>query len=414
MQNTVNPSAVRGNVQAPPSKSAAQRAVAIAGLARGISRLHHPGHSDDVKAAIRICSALGASIQYKGQVLLVDGGLRWPSHPLDCGESGLCIRMFSAIASLFFRPVTLTGQSSLLERPMNMVGQTLGALGVDCTTHQGTAPLQVKGPLPGGRVMIDGSESSQVLTGVLIAAPYAAAPMEIHVHNLKSRRYVDLTLQVMVAFGVGVAHEDYQVFRINAPQEYVPADYVIEGDWSGAAFLLVAGAIAGEVTVANLKHDSYQPDRAIVQVLQQSGARVQVDATGLTVRKQPLQAFDFDATHCPDLFPPLVALAAHCQGISTIQGVHRLYGKESDRAASLQQEFMKMGVQVVVEGDVMKISGGEVAGAVVDSHQDHRIAMACAVAALAGKKPVTIMDSQAVNKSFPGFFEVIEEISRKP
>ncbi|MFO7978084.1 MAG: 3-phosphoshikimate 1-carboxyvinyltransferase [Bacteroidales bacterium] len=410
MQHIVNPSAIKGVVQAPPSKSAAQRAIAIASMAPGLSRLHYPGHSEDVKAAAAIGAGLGAQIQAKGHVLLVYGGLQWPSHPLDCKESGLCMRMFSAIAALFSNPVTITGQGSLLERPMDMVSRTLGELGVGCSTNNGRAPLKITGPLPGGRVKVDGSASSQTLTGLLIAAPYAAAPMEIHVENLKSRRYIDLTLQGMAAFGIQVAHENYQVFRIDAPQEYIPADFVIEGDWSGAAFLLVAGAIAGELTLTNLKHDSFQPDRAILEVLQQSGAKVQINSTGVTVRKQSLQAFDFDATHCPDLFPPLVALAAHCKGTSAIRGVHRLFGKESDRAATLQQEFGKLGVLIVIEGDVMKIRGGIVGSAVVDSHHDHRIAMACAVAALAGEGPVTVMDSQAVNKSFPGFFDVLEDI----
>lgn len=388
----------------------AQRAIAVAALADGLSQVHYTGNSDDVKAAARVCAGMGASVQAKGQVLRIGGGLRYPSLPLDCGESGLCMRMFAPIAALFSQPVTIVGRGSLMQRPMEMVCRTLEEMGVECTTRGGTAPLKIKGPLPGGKVKIDGSASSQVLTGILIAAPYAAESMEIHVSNLRSKPYVDLTLQAMAAFGVHATHEDYRIFRIDAPQRYAPADFVVEGDWSGAAFLLVAGALAGEVTLTNLRAGSLQPDRAILEVLEQCGANVEISSSGITASRESLQSFDFDATHCPDLFPPLVALAAHCQGTSSIEGVHRLAGKESNRALTLQQEFKKLGVEVFVQGDIMKVKGGTTGPAVADSHHDHRIAMACAIAALAGTGPVAIDNAQAVNKSYPAFFEDLERV----
>jgi 3-phosphoshikimate 1-carboxyvinyltransferase len=184
----------------------------------------------------------------------------------------------------------------------------------------------------------------------------------------------------------------------------------VEGDWSGAAFLLVAGAIAGRVRVENLKPMSKQADRAILEVLFNVGAKVSIFDKAIEVRKHELNAFHFDATHCPDLFPPLVALASHCKGESRILGVSRLRLKESDRAVTLQQEFSKLGVDITIEGELMRIKGGEVKGGGVQSHGDHRIAMACAIASLASAGDIEIENAEAVDKSYPKFFEDLNAV----
>lgn len=409
----ITPSTVKGQVQAPASKSVAQRAIAIASLASGTSEIFHVGKSDDVQSAIRVCQALGAEIEEKGGKLIIKGGIQKPSAPLNCGESGLGIRMFSALAAIMNEPVTLTGEGSLKERPMQMIEESLQAAGVQCETQNGFLPVVVKGPLKGGTVEIDGSISSQVLTGLLMAAPYALSPVTFRVSDLKSRPYVDITTRMMQDFGVVVENNDYEEFVVPAPQKYISKSYSVEGDWSGAAFLLVAGAIAGEVTVTNLDFQSSQADKEILTALKNSGAELSVDKDHVFVKKAPLKAFRFDATHCPDLFPPLVVLAAACEGISQIRGVSRLRSKESDRATALQQEFGKLGLYISLEGDNMLIKGNILNGGRVFSHNDHRIAMACAVAGLIAREPVIIEKAEAVNKSYPGFFEDLASITVK-
>lgn len=390
---------------APASKSVAQRAIALASLAKGKSEVLYPGTSDDVMAAINVCKALGAKIRIDDDKLLIEGGITAPEKPLHCGESGLGIRMFSSIAATLNQPVTLTGGGTLTKRPMGIVEESIKALGASCVCQQGFIPITVQGPIKGGTVNVDGSLSSQVLTGLLMAAPLAKADTLIAVNNLQSKPYIDLTIKVMKEFGVNVENINYSEFKIKGNQKYKPSKHTVEGDWSGAAFLLVAGAIAGEVGVSNLNPMSKQADRAIIEALMWTGAKISIQDNLVLCGKGELNAFHFDATHCPDLFPPLVALAAHCEGESRILGVSRLRVKESDRAATLQQEFAKLGINIEIDGELMCVYGGKVKGGKVQSHGDHRIAMACAVAALAGNGKVEIDGAEAVGKSYPEFFD---------
>jgi 3-phosphoshikimate 1-carboxyvinyltransferase len=356
---------------------------------------------------------LGVKIAEFDDKIIVDGGIKNPLEPLNCGESGLSIRMFSSIAATLNKPITLTGTGSLTKRPMSIVEESVKAMGASCTTKNGFVPITVTGPIIGGKAKVDGSLSSQVLTGMLIAAPRAQNDLTIEVENLQSKPYIDLTIDTMRAFGVEVENNDYQSFRVKSKQIYKPASFTVEGDWSGAAFLLVAGAIAGKARVENLNPMSKQADRAILNALFGVDAKVSIYENSIEVSKNQLNAFHFDATHCPDLFPPLVALAAHCEGESRILGVSRLRVKESDRAATLQQEFAKLGVEVKINGELMQIFGGKVMGGKVQSHGDHRIAMACAVAALAAEGEVEIDGAEAVGKSYPEFFEDLERLKIK-
>lgn len=410
MKKLVKPSSVKGLVQAPASKSVAQRAIALATLAEGQSIIHNAGNSNDCLAAIDTCRKLGAHIAGNLSILTIKGGPKSPKDILNCGESGLSIRMFSAIASIFDTPVTLTGNGSLTTRPMNMVTDGLMQLGVRCTTNNGTLPLTVQGPIQGGYITVDGSQSSQALTGLLIASPFAQNDVTIRVENLNSKPYIDLTIQTMKAFGVQVDELANNTYQVRTNQSYKPVEYYVEGDWSGAAFMLVAGALAGEVEVTNLNPKSLQADRAIVEALLSAGATLSIRENSIVARRANLKAFDFDARNCPDLFPPLVALAANCMGQSKILGVNRLHGKESDRALTLQQEFGKMGVKIELVGNLMVVNGTSIKSANTSSHGDHRIAMACAVAALRANGNVEIENAEAVNKSYPNFFDDLYKI----
>ena len=397
-------------MQAPPSKSFAQRAIAIAAMAGGRSEILLPGSSDDVCAAINVVRQLGAGVEKSAGSVLISGGMKVPGEPLDCGEAGLSIRMFSSIAAVFDKPVTLTGEGSLLTRPMGVVEDSLKAMGVQCETSEGYLPLTVHGPIRGGIVMVDGAFSSQVLTGMLIAAPYAENDMIIRVQDLKSRPYIDITLDVMKSFGVEAENNDYNEFFVRSRQMYSPERYMVEGDWSAAAFLLVAGAISGQVTVENIDTRSPQADKMILEALDSAGADFSFGQDSVSVNKSNLRGFKFDATHCPDLFPPLVCLASFAKGETRIRGAGRLIHKESNRAGTLKEEFGKMGIKVTIDGDEMIVSGGTCKGGSVFSHGDHRIAMACAIAALGSEGEVEIEGAEAVAKSYPGFYEDIERL----
>lgn len=413
MKSIVKPSGVSGIILAPASKSVAQRAIALAAMANGKSTLSHVGNCDDVKAAIAVCRQLGANIIEKEDKLIVEGGIHTPSEALHCGESGLGIRMFCGVAATLSEKITLTGGGSLVQRPMQMEG-VYERLGVSVSTNNGLLPIEVKGPIQGGHTQVDGTLGSQILTGLLMASPVASKNTSIEVHNLQSKRYIDITIDTMKEFGVQVENHNYERFTIEPNQSYKATDYTVEGDWSGAAFLLVAGAIAGKVKVENLLANSSQPDKAILEALFQTGALISIKEEEIEVHHNQLQPFHFDATHCPDLFPPLVALAAHCKGESRILGVSRLRAKESDRAKTLQEEFGKMGVKIEINGELMHVYGSSVKGATVHSHGDHRIAMACAIAGLKATGEVIIENSESVAKSYTNFFDDLKSICKTP
>ncbi len=220
-----------------------------------------------------------------------------------------------------------------------------------------------------------------------------------------------MTIATLQAFGVEVSHDNYELFYIRGKQHYTSATYTVEGDWSGASCLLVAGALAGEITVDNLNPNSLQADQALVDALERAGAMIGSDGNRYHVKKKALRAFEFDATDCPDLFPALVVLAAGCDGKSVLKGTKRLTHKESDRARTLAAEFGKLGIDVDITGDdTMVVTGGTIHGGAVSSHNDHRIAMAAAVAGLTAESPVIIDGAEAVSKSYPAFWDDLEKI----
>jgi 3-phosphoshikimate 1-carboxyvinyltransferase len=410
MKKSIKPSTVDGQLAAPGSKSYAQRALAASLLVDGRSLLHGLTWCDDVCAAAGVCQMLGASLEVKGSTVIVSGGFAPRNTTLHCGEAGLSLRMFTPIAALHDREMTVTGKGSLLVRPVDMLAGPLTSLGATFQATNGCAPIRVKGPLLGGTAEVDGSVSSQMLTGLLLALPLAAKDTLLQVRDLKSTPYIDMTLEVMKAFGVQAKHTDYQEFRVPGGQKYQPRDYYVEGDWSGAACLLAAGAIGGSVSLTGLRRDSSQADRDILIALERCGARVAWEKDALTVAKGELRAFAFDATDCPDLFPGLAALAAHCAGTTVLKGAARLTHKESNRALVLQRELGRLGVRIEVDGDEMAIHGGPVTGGEMDACNDHRIAMAGATVAVAAGGPVSIAGPECVAKSYPKFFTDFESM----
>lgn len=410
MERYVEPSLLTGKVNAPASKSMTQRAIAAAILSNGESIIHNPSYCDDSLAAMSIAIGLGARVEPQARELKVTGTGILKEPKLNCGESGLAIRMFSPIAALYPVEIVMAGANSLKKRPMIMIEEALNQLGVNCTSTGGFLPLTIKGPIRGGKCEIDGSVSSQLLTGLLMALPLAEKDTEIKVNNLKSKPYIDMTIQILKSFGIKIENIEYQLFRIRGNQKYIPNNYTIEGDWSGGAFLLVAGAINGNLTVEGLRTDSKQSDRAVIEALKSAGAQMKISESSIEISRSSLKAFDFDATESPDLFPPLVALASYCKGVSTIKGVSRLVYKESNRALALKEEFGKMNILIGINDDVMSVTGGVPTGARTDSHEDHRIAMAVAVAGMAATGNTYIHDSQCIAKSYPAFFDDIRHL----
>jgi 3-phosphoshikimate 1-carboxyvinyltransferase len=420
---TIHPTNIQGEILANASKSCMQRACAAALLHHGSTHIINPGNSFDDLAAIEMIQKLGAVVikNNDGSISIESNGVLPISSELNCGESGLGIRMFTPIAALSSACLSINGTGSLLKRPMHFFDEVLPQLSIQINSTNGFLPITIQGPLKPVDITIDGSLSSQFLTGLLMAFGAAKADgVKINVIDLKSRPYIDLTLKVMEAFGIIARNNDYANFEFHAAdQKTIKAciEYQVEGDWSGAAFLLVAGAVAGNITVKGLDVFSTQADKAILQALSDAGAGLSVQEHQIEVKSLPLKAFHFNATDCPDLFPPLVALAAFCEGTTVIEGVSRLAHKESNRGISLQEEFCKLGVEIKLQDNLMLITGlrnglqfSAIESTTVHSHHDHRIAMATAIAALNASGPITIQDADAINKSYPAFYSHLQQL----
>lgn len=405
MITLANNKGYKGTLKSPTSKSYMQRAIAIAMLSEGQTIIKNPCFCKDVEAVIDIARSLGAEVEVSEERVLVTPNKKIKSTVLNVGESGLGIRMLTPIASLHSEALTLVGEGSLKTRPMQSLETPLRDLGVNISTNQGLLPIQVKGPLLGGVTKVDGSIGSQVLTGLLIALPKALNASKLEVSNLQSKPYIDMTLEIMEHFGVKVVYENYKVFHVNGSQNYKGTTYQIEGDWSGAAFHLVGAAIVGDVTLIDINPKSKQADVKIIEALRSAGAKINLEENSIRVEKNELKAFHFDATHCPDLFPPLSNLAVACEGISVIKGVGRLTHKESNRAEALKKVWTDLGIEVKLLGDEMHIKGGKVKAGTLHSHNDHRIAMMGAIASLISQGPINIEQANAVQKSYPTFFE---------
>lgn len=414
MDKPVSLGSLQGIIAPPSSKSYAQRAIALALLAQGETTLRNIEFCKDTLSALSCIQALGAEVKYlDDSTIVIRGGLNPVAGVLNVGESGLATRLFTPIASLHSSPICIQGEGTLLHRPMHMMIEPLRDLGVNVRDGGGFLPIEVCGPIHGGKLTVDGSISSQFITGLLLSLPMAQEDTVLKVINPVSTPYIEMTIDTARHFGVEIMHNegDYSEFFIEGGQSYQPVDLAIEGDWSGAASMLVAGALAGEVTVKNISTLSKQADTAICRALERAGAGIIIEQDSVTVSKRSLKAFEFDATNAPDLFPALAALAAAAEGVSVIKGTNRLRHKESDRAETIRHEYERLGIEVdISEPDIMKIRGGEIRPAEVFSHDDHRIAMSLAISALRCEGEVKIKAAEAVEKSYPTFFEDLESI----
>lgn len=411
MKLTVYPSALAGTMMAPPSKSVFQRFVAASLLSKSTTRLTNPCFVDDGLASLSMAGALGATIEEDGDDLLITGGINPSQDFLEAGESGLGIRLFTPITTLHDGPLEIRAGGSLTKRPMDQMADPLRQMGAKFESTNGFAPLHVCGPLVPGVADVDGSLSSQYITGMLMALATLDGDSTLNVQNAKSTPYIDMTIEVMSSFGVDVIHRNYERFDVFGNQKYECKVAHTPGDWSAGAMLLVAAAIAGGglVRIGGLDNSYTQADQSIAGAMLFAGCKLANEQDGVRVTAHKIRAFQFDATDCPDLFPPLAALACYASGPCEITGVHRLASKESDRGLALKSELEKVGIQVDLTEDKMIIHPGPIHTAEIDAHGDHRIAMALALVALGGA-PITINGAECVSKSYPGFWDDLTEL----
>lgn len=404
-------------ISTPPSKSMTHRALILAALAEGVSIVKVPLISDDTLATMKVLEQLGVRIERKeGEVNIEGGQPAPPDHPLDCSESGTTMRLITSICPLIKGQCTITGGKSLSKRPMGPLLDALKQLGVVLESADGKPPITINGTgeLPGGKVRIPGDVSSQYISSLMIAAPLATSPVQIQLTTpLESKPYVEMTRDAMLDYGVSVnLSDDFMEIEIN-PSKYRPAEINVEGDWSSAAFLIAAGALAGEITVSNLNLSSSQADRVIIDILKSMNARIETSDDKVAVKRSNLRSIEYDMRDCPDLFPIVSALCATANGTSVLTGLRRLKIKESDRIKSMTDGLDMMGANIKVSDDRMKIMGSDLKGAIINPYDDHRIAMAFAVLSLVTRGETVILDAECVSKSYPGFWDDLESLGSK-
>ena len=412
MKALISKSTIKGRVAAPSSKSYTIRGLMCTALASGESRIINPLGSDDTEAAEDVLRKVGVRINREDSSWLVDGGnFQTPESDLYCHESAATLRFVTAIGSIIPGRCRLTAAPSLSVRPVMPLIQALRQLGVDCSYHEKEMAVIVNGgSLTGGTTELPGNISSQFVSALLLVSPFAGKGVQIRLTTpLESQSFVLMTLECLGAFGIEVrSSTDLRIFQ-TARQEYKPAEYRVEGDWSSASYLLALGAISGEVEVENLNPNSLQGDRAILNILSDMGAVITIDGGLITVKKGKLKAIKADLSDCIDLLPTVAVLAAAAEGTSTLTGIGRARLKESDRISAVAEGLKKMAVAVTEENDRLIITGSPVKGAVIDTRSDHRIAMAFSVlGTLAGE--TIIEDSECVSKTYPEYWDTLKSI----
>lgn len=411
---TVYPSVLNGNIEAPPSKSMMQRVVALALLAEGESCISNPDNSHDSRAALKCAFDLGANIKESDGRIYISGPLAPRHHEISVGESGLGVRLFTPLCALSDQKMTISGTGSLLKRPISVFAQILPDLKVRVEDNMGFLPIHVHGPMQAGKIVVDGSLSSQYISGLLIALSALREASELQVENAVSKPYLDLTLELLEKFGVRITQKDYKAFYIPAKAQLKATNLRIGGDWSAGATLLVAAALTGDsgLNISGLNDEFTQADQEILQALRLAGLTINHSDTHYLIQSGQIRGFNFDATHCPDLFPVLAALAVFGDRPTVIKGSHRLKHKESDRATALQTEFAKAGIRISLSEDEMTIYPSTPLPCTMSSHNDHRIVMAAAILGMKGG-PIQITDAQAISKSYPHFFEDLKKVGAR-
>ena len=401
MEIRLSPFASSGRIVAPPSKSVAHRLMICASLKKGKTLIKRVGNSADIIATARCLNSLGAKVTLVGADALIEGITAVePGGVLDCGESGSTLRFLMPVACALGANATFTGTQKLLSRPCKPLIDEMQKHGVIADGYA------FSGKLESGVYEIDASVSSQYITGLLLALPLLNGESKIVMQgSVVSKDYINITLSVLEKAGIHYEKSGNSIV-IQGNQAYnLPDECAVEGDWSGAAFPLVLGAVSGVVSVGGLDLNSKQGDRQILEILKKAGAKVSVEGDIVRVEKGDLKGFDYDFENIPDLAPICAVLAARCKGESLFTGVERLKIKESDRVQTTLNTLRAAGAFASFDGEKIKIVGGEINGATYDGANDHRIVMSAAVLSAVANGKSKINGWRAIDKSYPEFFK---------
>lgn len=401
-----------GKVSPPPSKSHTHRAIIMSALSEGRCEVSSPLISFDTRATMDAVRAMGAVVtEREGSVTVECESIHVPDRTIDVMNSGTTMRLMTGISSLFSEKVVLTGDSSIQKRPMGPLLDSLSAAGVECSSNGGKPPVEVRGPITGSELVIDGGVSSQFVSSLIMSSPLTGRPTDVRITgHLVSKPYIDITTSMMGKFGVEVTEEG-NVFHAE-PQHYRPTDYRVPADFSSSAFPLVAGGIAGRVTARGMDMSDPQGDRKIIDVLKEAGCDVEVSGDEVTCSNTGrLEGAEIDMGDIPDLFPVVAVLLSTAKGRSRLYGAPHLRFKESDRIALTENMLRTLGADIrgtedgcVIEG-VERLHGGR-----IEHNGDHRMMMAAAVASLVSDGPVSMENDACWNVSYPGFLEQMRSI----
>jgi len=411
MNKIINPFKYNGSIKINSSKSIFQRALAISCFSKSEFTIVGDYNNEDTTTAIQICKKIGLDIKINKNELKVSGNISKNPENIEINsrESGLSTRIFSVLLSSFFSQTKINLEGTAKNRKFDF--SSLERLGIKINNSQES--ILIDGKIKSGIIKLNNQNTSQLLSALLITMPFLNGDSEIICKNLVSKNYVDITLEMLKSLGINILNKSYERFIIKGNQKLKKNKIVVEGDWSSAAFHFVGAAISGKVDIYGLNINSSQGDKEIINVLRKCGSKIKINNSYISVLKDKLIPFVFDATDCPDLFPPLIVLASCCEGDSIINGVDRLVNKESNRALSLKKEFSKLGVDINQENNSFRITGKDFLDAnEVSSHLDHRIAMSLSIAAIKCKNPITIINSEVVNKSYSRFFEDLQKIAQ--
>ncbi|MCT4607445.1 MAG: 3-phosphoshikimate 1-carboxyvinyltransferase [Marinisporobacter sp.] len=416
----INPSPLKGEVKIPPSKSMSHRAIICAALSEGESIIENIAFSDDIIATLEAMKSFGITAKNSEMdengicTVHIQGKdkLKLLNNEIDCKESGSTIRFLIPMAGLFGEKVTYTGRGKLVERPLDTYYRIFEEQDINYSNNEGKLPLSVEGILKPGTFKMKGNISSQFITGLLFVLPLLDGDSKILITTeLESKGYVDLTLDMLKKFSIEIKNNNYEEFIIKGNQKYKGNNHRVEGDFSQAAFFIVAGILGRALKCEDLNIASLQGDKAILDIVKKMGADLAIHNDFVKVKESKTEGMTIDASQCPDLVPILSVLGALSKGKTKIVNAARLRIKESDRLKAMATELSKLGADIKELEDGLEIHGKEkLRGGIVDSWNDHRIAMALAIASIKCSEPVIIQSSDAVKKSYPRFWQDFEKL----
>ena len=416
MREIIKPaSKIDGVIDIPASKSHSQRVLACALISNERTCIYNLGESNDELTALEILKSSNKNISTNKNSITIkaSNSFSFKKSEITFNESGLSCRLFTPVLANANQELKLIGNGSLIERPMKIFDAVFQELSLKFSSNNNKLPFQIKGPITPKTITIDGSLSSQFISGLIYG--YVGSDElrdeKIILKNPTSTPYLELSLEVLKSFGVNLKIKNNTI-QFNGPYHLKPTEITIENDWSSASFFIVAACLLGSITFKNINPNSKQADISILSVIEEFGAHIKWDGNNLNVSKNKCLYFNFDATNSPDLFPPLAVLASFGTKVSSIKGVKRLFAKESNRAKTIQSELSKLGAIINISDDVMYISPAlKPITQKVSSCNDHRIAMAASIFALMLEKPTEIIQSTAINKSFPSFYKLLDSVT---